>query len=83
MTFLVLTVCRYNYDLNYEHGNFLEMLKVVFNMLYLFVSTSFSTQPRPLFVFLQSEAGLNNKWDQTKSRKHQSDEGIFVSETDK
>ena len=40
-------------------------------------------QPQPLFVFLQSEAGSNNKRDKTKSCKHQSHEGIFVSETDK
>ena len=45
--------------------------------------TSFSTQPQPLLVFLQSEAGSNNKGDKTKSCKHQSHEGIFVSETDK
>ena len=40
-------------------------------------------QPQPLFVFLQSEAGSNNKRDKTKSCKHQSHEGIFVSKTDK
>ena len=61
------------------------MLKVVFNILYTvsFVSTSFSMQPQPLFVFLQSEADSNNKRDKTKSCKDQSHEGIFVSETDK
>ena len=48
----------------------------------IFVSTSFSTQPQPLFVFLQSEAGLNNKRDKTKLCKNQSHEVIFVSETD-
>ena len=48
-----------------------------------FVSTSFSTQPQPLFVFLQFGAGSNNKEDKIKSCKHQSHEGIFVSETDK
>ena len=59
-------------------------MKVVFNILYnKFVSTSFSTQPQPLFVFLQSETGSNNKRDKTKSCKHQSHEGIFVSEIDK
>ena len=51
-------------------------------MLQSFVSISFSTLPQPLFVFLQSEAG-SNKQDKTKSCKHQSDKGIFVSETDK
>ena len=40
-------------------------------------------QPQPLFVFLQSEAGSNNKRGKTKSWKHQSYEGIFVSEIDK
>ena len=48
-----------------------------------FVSTSFSTQPQPLFVFLQSEAGSNNKRYKTKSLKHQGHEGLFVSEIDK
>ena len=47
------------------------------------VSTTFSTQLQLLFVFLQSEAGSNNNRDKTKSCKHQSHEGIFVSETDK
>ena len=32
---------------------------------------------------MQSEAGSNNKQDKTKSSKHQSHEGIFISETDK
>ena len=48
-----------------------------------FVSTTFSTQPQPLFVFLQSSAGSNNKQDKTKSCKHQSHECIFFSEIDK
>ena len=48
-----------------------------------FASTSFSTQPQPLFVSLQFEAGWNNKRDKTKSCKHQSHEGIFISESDK
>ena len=48
-----------------------------------FVSTSFTTQPQPLFVFLQSEAGLNKKWSKTKVCKHHRHEGLFVSETDK
>ena len=48
-----------------------------------FVSIFFSTQPQHLFVFLQSGAGSKNKWDKTKSYKHQSHGGIFVSETDK
>ena len=48
-----------------------------------FVSTSFSRQPQPLYVFLQSETGSNNKRDKTKSCKHQSHEDIFVNETDK
>ena len=48
-----------------------------------FVSTSFSTQHQPLFVFLQSEAGSNNKRDKTKLCKYQSRESIFVSEIDK
>ena len=41
-----------------------------------FVSTTFSTQPQPLFVFLQYEAGSNNKRDKTKSCKHQSHERV-------
>ena len=36
-----------------------------------------------MFVFLQSEAVWNNKRDKTKPCKHQSQGGIFVSETDK
>ena len=36
-----------------------------------------------MIVFLQSETGSNNKQDKTKSCKHQSHKGIFVSETDK
>ena len=54
-------------------------MKVVFIYCILsFVSTTFSTQPQPLFVFLQSEAGSNNKRDKTKSRG-----GIIVNEIDK
>ena len=85
VTFLVIAVCRYNYDLNYKHDNFFQLLIVVFNILYIlsFVSTCFSTQPQPLLVFLQSEAGSNNKRDKTKSCKHQSHEGLFVSKIDK
>ena len=45
-----------------------------------FALISFSMQPQPLFVFLQSEAGSNDKRDKTKSCKHQSHGGIFVSE---
>ena len=41
-----------------------------------FVSTTFSTQHQPLTVFLQSEAGTDNKRDKTKSCKHQSHEGV-------
>ena len=48
-----------------------------------FVATTLSTQPQPLFVFMQSEACSNNKQDKTKSCKHQSHEGIFISKTDK
>ena len=33
-------------------------------------------QPQPLFFFLQSEAGSNNKRDKTKSCKHESNEGV-------
>ena len=41
-------------------------------------------QPQPLLVFLQSEAGSNNKQEKTKSCKHQSLKwGIIVSEIDK
>ena len=47
------------------------------------MSISFSTQPQPLFACIQSETGSNNKRDKTKSCKHQSHDGIFVSETDK
>ena len=35
-------------------------------------------QPQPLFVFLQSEAGSNNKRDKTKSCKHESHEGVYL-----
>ena len=48
-----------------------------------FISTSFSTQPQPLFVSPQSETDSNNKRDKTKTRKHQSRKGIFVSKIDK
>ena len=59
-------------------------MKDFFNILYTkFTSTTFSTQPQHLLVFLQSEAGSNNKRDKTKSCKHQSHEGLFVSEIDK
>ena len=40
-------------------------------------------QPQSLFAFLQSEAGSNNKRDKPKSCRHQSHEGIIVSEIDK
>ena len=41
-------------------------------------------QPQPLFAFLQSEAGSNNKRDKTKSCKHESHEvGTNVSKIDK
>ena len=33
MTFLVMAGCWYNYDLNYKHGNFFSLLKVVLNIL--------------------------------------------------
>ena len=39
--------------------------------------------PQPLLIFLQPEAGSNNKRDKTKSCKYQSHEGILVSEIDK
>ena len=48
-----------------------------------FVLTSFSKQPQSLFVFLQSEAGSNNKQDKIESRKYQSHECIFINEIDK
>ena len=48
-----------------------------------FVSITLSTQPLPLSVFLQSETSSNNKRDKTKSCKHQSHDGKFVSKTDK
>ena len=43
-----------------------------------FVSTTFSTQPQTLLVFLQSQAGSNNQRDKTKSCKHESHEGVKV-----
>ena len=48
-----------------------------------FVSTSFSAQPQPLYVFVRFEAGSNNKREKTKSCKHQNHEGIYVDDTDK
>ena len=51
-------------------------MKVVFNILHKLASTTFSTQRQPLSVFLQSEAGSNNKWDKSKSCKHESHEGV-------
>ena len=57
------------------------MLKIVFNIMYTkFYVDLFSTQPQLLLAFFQSEAGSNNKRDKTKSCKHQSYEGLFVSE---
>ena len=44
-----------------------------------FVSTTFFTQTQPLFVFLQSGAGSNNKRDKTKSCKHQRQEGSKIA----
>ena len=41
-----------------------------------FASVCFSTQPKPLFIFLQSDAGSNNKWDKTKSCKNVKLEGV-------
>ena len=73
----------YDYDVNYKHGNFFELLKVIFNIptvYYVFCLNLFFYATQPLFVFLQSEAGSNDKRDKTKSCKHQSHEGIFVSE---
>ena len=35
-------------------------------------------ETQPLFVFLQSEAGSNNKRDKTESCKHQSYRGISL-----
>ena len=32
--FLVIVVCRYNYDLDYKDDNFFQLLKVIFNILY-------------------------------------------------
>ena len=37
---------------------------------------SFSVQPQPLLVSLQSEAGSNNKQDKTKSCKHRTHKGF-------
>ena len=65
------------WDLNYKHGNFLQLLKVVFNILYItFCLDHFSMQTQLLFVFLQSEAGSNNKQDKAKSCKHKNHEGV-------
>ena len=64
VTFLVIAVCRDNYDFCFKY------------CILRFVSTTFSTQPQPVFVFLQSEAGSNNKRDKTKSCKHESHEVV-------
>ena len=42
------------------------------------VSTTLSTQPQPSFVFLQSETDSSNKWDKTRSCKHESHEGVSL-----
>ena len=47
------------------------LLRVVFNIKLRFVWTFFYMQPQPLFVFLESEAGSNNKGDKTKLSKDQ------------
>ena len=73
-------ICSWLYDLNYKHDNFLLFL--IFCIL-SFVSTSFSMQPQPLIIFLQSEAGTNNKQGKNKSCKYQSHKGIFISEIDR
>ena len=66
------------WDLNYKHSNFLQLLKVVFNILYItFCLDHFSMQTQLFFVFLQSEAGSNNKEDKAKSCKHQSHNEVY------
>ena len=34
MTFVVIAVCRYNYNLKYRHNNLFLLLKTVYNVLY-------------------------------------------------
>ena len=49
-----------------------------------FVSTTFSTQPHTLFVFLQSETDSSKKQDKTRPCKHQINKGVItVREIDK
>ena len=64
VTSLVIAVCRDNYDFCFKY------------CILGFASTTFSMQPQPVFVFLQSEAGSNNKRDKTKSCKHESHEVV-------
>ena len=83
--FLVIAVCTYNFDLNYKHGNFFQLLKVIFNILYTKFCLDFLFQAiSTFFVLLQSEAGSTNKQGKTKSCKTlKARGGIFVSEIDK
>ena len=50
---------------------------------FFYLDRLFYTTPTFAFFFLQSEAGSSNKRDKTKSCRHQSHEGIFVTEIDK
>ena len=57
VTPLVITVCRYNYDLKYKHDNFFLSLKIVLTILYIKFCLGLFFYATSTFVFLQLEPG--------------------------
>ena len=70
---------RRTYLLNVPARQFL----LIVDGCFFYLDRLFYTTPTFAFFFLQSEAGSSNKRDKTKSCRHQSHEGIFVTEIDK
>ena len=70
---------RRTYLLNVPARQFLLIVEGCF----FYLDRLFYTTPTFAFFFLQSEAGSSNKRHKTKSCRHQSHEGIFVTEIDK
>ena len=57
LTFIVILLCKGNYDLKYKHGNFSLLLKVAFKILYNMFCLSFFFYTISTFTFLQFEGG--------------------------
>ena len=57
LTFIVILLCKCNYDLKYKHGNFSLLLKVVFKILHNMFCLSFFFYTTSTFTFLQFEGG--------------------------